>query len=337
MGKKQRILVFIIIVLSHGAFGQKPTVLSVDKSNAAMNEIVTLHGSDFGNDQSKIKVFFGAAQGQIKTIANQIIEVRTPAGASFENISVTNISSGLTGYASGQFFLNYHGEQGIAESEFSVQTDFTAQSGLYDLCLCDFNNDNKVDVATASTNSNLITIFENGSAPGSINLTGNDFLVNARTLHVKCGDLNGDGRPDIVFSEGSDGDRIFILMNNGSFNFSLQSTKLTGRKVKRIVITDLDLDGKPKIIVTDTGGNMVSILPNQSTLSTISFATPVNITIPQALSTDALEISDLNSDGLPEIITSQYQADSENKLFICLNKGAFDFNDITIVNVNKTK
>lgn len=185
-----------------------------------MNEIVTLHGSDFGNDPSKIKVFFGAAQGQIKTITNQIMEVRTPAGASFDNISVTNIFSGLTGYAPGQFFLNYHGEQGIVESEFSVQTDFTAQSGLYDLCLCDFNNDNKVDVATASTNSNLITIFENGSTSGTINLTGNNFLINARTMHVKCGDLNGDGRPDIVLSEGegSDGDRIFILMNNGSCN-----------------------------------------------------------------------------------------------------------------------
>lgn len=300
-----------------------------------MGELVTIHGTGFGSNPSEIKVSFGAVQGQIKTIANQIIEVRTPAGASYENISVTNISSGLTSYAPHPFFLNYRGEHGIVGSEFSSQTDFTAQSGLYDLCLCDFNNDNKPDVATASTNSNAITLFENNSTPGTISLTGHDITVNARTLHVKCRDLNGDGRSDIVLSEGDGADRIFILTNNGNFNFSLQSVKLTGRKVKRIAIADLDLDGKPEIVVTDTGGNLVSILPNQSSLSTISFAPPMNITIPGALSTDAVEISDMNGDGFPEIITSQYQADSENKLFICLNKGAFDFNDIAIVNVNK--
>src|SRR5690606_15650809 len=114
----------------------------------------------------------------------------------------------------------YRGEHGISAAEFSSQTDFQAQSGLYDLCLCDFNDDGKVDVATASNTSNQVTLFQNTSFPGNISLTGVDFLINARTLHVRCGDLNGDGRPDIVFSEGADGNRIFILKNNGGFSFS---------------------------------------------------------------------------------------------------------------------
>ena len=335
MGNKQRILACILMALQCSAFGQNPFITSVNKTDAATKEVVTIHGRDFGTDPAVIKVFFGAVRGEIKTIHDHLLQVRVPAGTTFDHISVTNTSSGLTGYSTDPFFLNYRGEPGISAPDFSAQSDFTAQSGLYDLCLCDFNNDNKVDVATASSSSNFITLFQNTSTPGNINLIGSNFRVNARTLHVRCGDLNGDGRPDIVLSEGSDGDDVFILVNNGNFNFTLQSIKLLGIKVKRIAIADLDLDGKPEIVVTNTGGNVVTILPNQSSLSAISFAAPVNITLSQASSTDALEIADLNGDGLPEIVTSQYQADSENKLFICLNKGAFNFNDLQVIVVNK--
>ncbi|MEX2233152.1 MAG: FG-GAP-like repeat-containing protein [Cyclobacteriaceae bacterium] len=335
MESMQRILVCIMMLIPLVAQAQNPAIFSVDRTNAAVQDIITIHGRDFGSNLSATKVFFGAARGELKTFSNQIIEVKTPAGATFDRISVTNTSSGLTSSAPNQFFLNYQGEPGISAAEFSPQTDFSAQSGLYDLCLCDFNDDNKVDVATASNTSNLITVFQNTSIPGNIYLTGQDVIINARTLHVKCGDLNGDGRPEIVLSEGADGDQIFILKNNGTFSFSLQSITLTGIKVKRIAIADLDLDGKPEIVVTNTGGNILKVLPNQSTVSGISFGTPVNVTIPQASSTDALEISDLNGDGFPEIVTSQYQADSENKLFICINKGSFDFTDLKVIAINK--
>jgi gliding motility-associated-like protein len=335
MGKRRHLLFLIAMCLCQSAFGQKPTVLKVDKSQAASGEVLAVQGNDFGIDPARMRVFFGAAPARIKSIANQLMEVETPAGTSFDNISVTNINSGLTGYSPEKFFLNYRGEAGISITEFSTQTDFNAQSGLYDLCLCDFNSDNKVDVATASSSSNLITLFQNASTPGNISLTPSDFLINAHTLHTKCGDLNGDGKPDIVLSEGSDGDRIFILMNNGAFNFTMQNIRLTGRKVKRVAIADLDLDGKPEIVVTDTGGNILSILRNNSSLTAIAFDAPLSLPIPQALSTDALEVADLNGDGLPEIITSQYQADSENKLFICRNGGGLNFNDISILNVNK--
>ncbi|MGC1244143.1 MAG: FG-GAP-like repeat-containing protein [Chryseosolibacter sp.] len=332
---QRRLLAILVLVCGHAGFAQNPVISSVDRSHAATHDVVTLHGSDFGNDPSQVKVFFGASKAQIQSISNQIVQVRTPFGATFDPVRITNTTSGRTGYAPGQFFLNYSGEHGTSSDKFSVQSDFQAQSGLYDLCLCDFNDDGKPDVATASSSSNLITLFQNASTPGNINLTGQDFLINARTLHVRCGDLNGDGRPDVVLSEGSDGDRIFILTNNGGFNFSLQNIRLQGIKVKQVGIADLDLDGRPDVVVTNTGGNVVTVLPNQSSRSAIAFGTPYNLTIPQASSTDALAIGDLNADGLPEIVTSQYQADSENKLFIAVNKGSFNFPDISTISVNK--
>ena len=324
----------LLVILGYATFAQNPVIFSTDRRTASTGEIVTLHGSDFGNDPAQVRVMFGGTKASIKSISNQLLEVRTPSGATFGPISVTNTTSGRMTTAPSQFFLNYQGEAGLSSAKFSQQSDFQAQSGLYDLCLCDLNDDNKPDVATASNNSNLVSIFQNISSPGNVNFSGQTFLINAHTLHVRCGDLNGDGRPDLVFSEGSDGARIFVLTNNGSFNFSLQSITLTGLKVKQLAISDLDLDGLQDIVVTNTGGNRLTILPNTSRGS-ISFAAPVSIAISQASSTDALAIADLNGDSYPEIVTSQYQADNENKLFILRNQGSFSFDQSKILAVNK--
>lgn len=335
MAMKSGVLLGLMLVFSYLGYAQNPVVYSVDRSNAASREVVTLQGSDFGTDRSQVRVYFGGTKAQIKSISNQILEVRTPTGATFDPIRVTNIASGKSATAPGQFFLNYQGESGISSTKFSAQSDFQAQSGLYDLCLCDFNDDNKVDIATASNNSTMVTIFQNTSTPGTINLAGQNVVVNARTLHARCGDLNGDGKSDIILSEASDGSRIFILTNNGSFNFSVQSVTLTGMKVKQLGISDLDLDGRPDIVVTNTGGNGMAILPNTSRVSAISFGTPLILSMPQASSTDALAVADLNGDGYPEIVTSQYQTDSENKLFVARNQGSFNFSDTKIILVNK--
>src|SRR5690606_24486566 len=67
----------------------------------------------------------------------------------------------------------------------------------------------------------------------------------------------------------------------------------------------------------------------------MTFGTPIHIPIPGALSTDALAIGDLDADGYPEIVTSQYQADSDNKLYILRNLGSFNLGNIDVITVNK--
>src|SRR5688500_12596067 len=99
MQKRILAALFLIICLHHIARGQKPTVVSADKESGAMTDIITLKGSDFGTDPTKLKIFFGGAQGEINSVSNQLIEVRTPSGATYDNISVTNTTAGLTGYA----------------------------------------------------------------------------------------------------------------------------------------------------------------------------------------------------------------------------------------------
>jgi gliding motility-associated-like protein len=321
---------FLVGCLAFGSiasWAQKPIVSSVDKMSAGNQEIVTFKGSSFGTDPTKLAVFFGASKGIINFVSDQLLEVKVPTGASYDKISITHLPTGLTAYTTDNFLLSFGGEHGFSSSKLEGQKNFDAETGLYDLCSCDFDGDKKVDIATANDNSSSMTLLTNtASGPGlaAINYNKISILLNTRSLHATCGDLNGDGKPDMIVSEGgSTGDRVFIFQNAstgiGNFTFNSQSIKLTGKKVKRVKIADLDLDGKPELIVTNQSGNTVSILINQSTTAAISFASsPINIAIPGAASTDGLAIDDLNGDGFPEIVTSQFLTATSN-LFILKN------------------
>ncbi len=76
--------------------------------------------------------------------------------------------------------------------------------------------------------------------------------------YVRCGDLNGDGKPEMIATDAISAGRILIFKNNstpGAVNFSsVPVINLSPRSPKRIEIADLDLDGKPELIFTDENG-----------------------------------------------------------------------------------
>ncbi len=337
MGSLKNIAVLIFLIISQCVLAQKPTVTSVSKVSGSFSTSIIIKGSEFGTDASKLKVYFGPVIGTIKTVSNQLLEVTVPAGTAYENIAVINTSNGLIGYSNTPFQLSFNGTPGLAASNFGTEFQTQTSPGLYDLALGDFDNDGLPDVVAGCDLSNTLNLFKNGSTVGVLSLTkstSSSLSTNRKTFHVITGDLNGDGRIDIVASEGEQqgslGNRVFIYRNNGSFNFTAQEITITGRKVKRIAIADLDLDGKPEIIFTNKAGNTVTVLPNQSNTTSILFGSSITVTIAEAVSTDGLEVKDINGDGSPEILVSQFNQNSSN-IFIISNKstpGNFNLSDI---------
>jgi gliding motility-associated-like protein len=349
--KRQKIMKILLaalsIVASVPSFAQKPNITSIDKISGGNKEVITLQGNTFGTDATKLNVFFGASKGNVNFVSDQLLEVTVPVGTTYDKIIVINKTTGHSAYSTGNFLLSFGGEHGFAATKLEGQKDFNAESGLYDHCLCDFDGDSRTDIATANDNSNSMTLLANTTtAPNlaGINFNKIPILINARTVHATCGDINGDGKPDMVLSEGgSTGDRVFIFQNTstgtGNFSFTTQFIKLTGKKVKRVKIADLDLDGKPELVITNQSGNNVTVLINQSNPSAISFSnTPVTITIAGAASTDGLAIDDLNGDNYPEIIVSQFLTATSN-LFILKNTstvGNITLGDLTTLSLGGT-
>jgi gliding motility-associated-like protein len=323
-------------ILSEVAFAQKPEIKSIDKLSGSMDEVVTLKGSFFGTDATKLAVTFGASRGTIQSVTDQLLEVKIPFGATYYDIGVTNLTTGLTGFSRQQFLLNFNGGSAFDLANLQGQFDFPGgvpiAEGLYDLCMCDFDGDKKVDIAAANDNTAFISIYPNSSTPGNVSFPSKIAAnIASRSLHIKCGDLNGDGKPDLVATESGTSDKIFILKNNstGPSNFAFSApliVTLGGKRPKRIEIADLDINGKPELIITSQATNTVMVLVNQSTLGSISFSpiAPIQVSIPGIASTEGLAVEDLNGDGLPEIVTSQFQTNSD--IYIIENKsspGAF--------------
>lgn len=322
----------ILLTSAFTVVAQKPEIKSLSTSMGSMDEVITIKGSYFGTDATKVAVTFGASKGVIQSITDQQIEVKVPHGTLYNRVGVTNITTGLTGFSTGQFLLNFSGDGVFDLSNLQAQQDFPAGApateGLHDICMCDFDGDKRVDVAASNDNSGFLTIISNGSSPGTINFPVK-FASNiaSRSLHLRCGDLNGDGKPDLVATENGTTDKVFIIKNNssgpGNFAFSAPSIiTLSGKRPKRVEIVDLDLNGKPEVIVTSQTTNTVTILINQSTLPSIAFSPmpPIVVPVPGATSTEALGAHDLNGDGLPEIVTAQFQTNSD--LYVIENKSS---------------
>ncbi|HZY78940.1 MAG TPA: FG-GAP-like repeat-containing protein [Cyclobacteriaceae bacterium] len=342
---KPRLFFYLLaFTLTTTAFGQTPVITHVDKYINGNAQRVTISGSNFGGVPANLVVWFGATQGVVETATEQTIEATVPAGATYESIVVTNTSTGKSAWSKGEFQLSYGGEQPVALANLVPQTDLDAEAGLFDVCLCDLDGDGKSDVGTANSGSIAapafsVSLFRNTSNAGG----GFSFapkvsqLPNIRSLHIKCGDLDGDGKKDLVVTEADPGTRVYILRNistTGTLSFTAQNFSVTGKSPKHIEIADLDMDGKPELVLTDqkSGTNNIIIVPNTSSGAGPTFGSPIFISGPAgASSSDGLAVQDLDGDNKPEIVINQFLTANSN-LFIFSNEssvGNFRFSKIT--------
>ena len=327
---------FLLSIFSHFSYAQSHVVSEVDPQRATVSETVTIRGSGFGNDAVNISVLFGAAAGQITDVVDDQIKVTVPAGATTGSVEVVRLDTRLTAYSPQSFLLSYDGE-GFETTQLDGPYGFaTSDAGLYNLCMCDFNQDGKVDIATSDTGSDQIMILENNSP----NINTVDFMpreidINANTRWVRCHDLNGDGLSELIYSaSNSDAnkERIYIYQNistpGGDITFDLPSPPLSytidGTLAARMDVKDLDGDGKPELVavaISNDGG--ISVFRNTSSGGVISFETSPILPFAQVglnnVELSSVDIEDLDGDGKPEIIASE---DERSGIYILKNSSA---------------
>ena len=327
---------FLLSIFSHFSYAQSHVVSEVDPQRATVSETVTIRGSGFGNDAVNIRVLFGAAAGQITDVVDDQIKVTVPAGATTGSVEVVRLDTRLTAYSPQSFLLSYDGE-GFETTQLDGPYGFaTSDAGLYNLCMCDFNQDGKVDIATSDTGSDQIMILENNSP----NINTVDFMpreidINANTRWVRCHDLNGDGLSELIYSaSNSDAnkERIYIYQNistpGGDITFDLPSPPLSytidGTLSARMDVKDLDGDGKPELVavaISNDGG--ISVFRNTSSGGVISFETSPILPFAQVglnnVELSSVDIEDLDGDGKPEIIASE---DERSGIYILKNSSA---------------
>jgi hypothetical protein len=136
--------------------------------------------------------------------------------------------------------------------------------------------------------------------------------VGASPRFVAIGDLNSDGKPDLVAAN-SGGTTVSILLGTGTGTFGSQTTYPVGTNPYSVAIGDLNGDGKPDLVVANTGGTTASVL-----LGTGTGTFGTQTTYPVGASPYSAAMSDLNGDGKLDLAVANY---SNNTASILLGKG----------------
>ena len=347
MRMRKLLTVALVVITYAAAFGQVPSIQNVSPLNTFNNDTLVITGSGFSATPANLDVWFGPVKGTIITSSDFAIEVKVPAQATLTNVRVINKTSQSSATSELKFMPSLKTEP-FDPTKFAAPLSFTASQELWDLCLCDLNVDGKPDIASTKfaraaspyLASQDIMILQNNSTPGSLAFSKLDrtnfAAVNLgyATDNIQCGDLNGDGKPELVVARGSDPRNSIIIFKNTSPGgvgsaITLQTPSAgTGtilfidinQAATRMAVRDLNKDGKPEIIVTASTADFIYVFQNTSSGGSLSFnATPLKFDIDPTgtnLRTYEAEVQDFDGDGLPDIVVNRFQ---DNNFYILKN------------------
>lgn len=177
--------------------------------------------------------------------------------------------------------------------------------------IADLDGDGRPEVIALNRGSSNLSIFKNYSVKDTIMLTG---LLNVTTEQnpqaVSTGDLNGDGKPEIVVANDNQG-TVSVLINTSrpdTLSFSKHQDFPAEHGPYSVAVGDLDGDGQADLAVATKSQDYLSVYKNITTnTTTIALADRINYKIGETGSW--VSIGDVDGDGKPDLVggDSYYQ------------------------------
>lgn len=179
----------------------------------------------------------------------------------------------------------------------------------------DVDGDGKQDLLTVNWNNASISVFLNRSTPGNFSfLAPYHIKCGGQPFDVSIGDLDGDGKPEIVIPRKATDDlfanSIIQIYKNSSTPGQLSFTapveiETTDIYTMKIAIQDLDNDNKPEMLAMNNWTFNITIYKNNSTVNNLSFARS-NVLSTEGLYPRSMAVGDLDEDGKPDIVITSY-------------------------------
>ncbi len=325
----------------------QPTLSFFTPSSGAVGTSVVITGTNFNPVQTNNIVYFGAVQATLTSASATSLTVTVPVGATYKPISVLNNVTHLTGYSSKPFittFTNPFGT-GIPANFYKPKVDFATANTPYSVALSDVDGDGKPDLVVATQND-AVSVLRNISTTGNIIASSFaakvDLISGSTPYSVATGDVDGDGKPDIVIAN-SGSATISVLRNtstSGSISAAAKIDFTTGSFPTSAAVGDLDGDGKPDLVVANGGSSTVSVFRNTSASGSIdasSFAAKVDFT--SGTTPYFIAVGDIDGDSKPDLVTANQNSNNISILRNTSTPGSISFAvkvDLPVANVPRS-
>ena len=206
---------------------------------------------------------------------------------------------------------------------FAEKVDYIVGYSSNELFTTDLNGDGKADIVLRNS-AGISVLLNNGD--GTFAPT-KDYATDVYPASVTTADLNGDGKADIIMSYvNSDrpGGSVAVLMSNSEGTFAPKTEYSTGYYTYPSAVTTADVngDGQTDLVVTGadsfSNAGIVSIWLNNDEGV---FTSAADYAIPN--SAQLVMVTDLNSDGMVDIVTKDLGVDSTGSysISVLMNKG----------------
>jgi hypothetical protein len=177
----------------------------------------------------------------------------------------------------------------------------------------EFNNDSNVDfLATASSANNLRYFPGNGDGTFATPSTVSSSIIFSPQF-LASADFNGDGKLDLLVGSAS---IATVILGNGDNTFQtgasqvhfLQTPPATNQNPQTatpvVGAADMNGDGKIDAVVADNASASINVFVNDGTGKFPQSAPDFTASLP--VGSNQLQLADLNGDGLPDIVVTNY-------------------------------
>lgn len=179
-----------------------------------------------------------------------------------------------------------------------VSTGFLASSESHAMRVADLDGDGRVDIVGAGWGTNQVAVWKQNLAGGFSGPTIYA-LDHFGWEDMAIGDVNGDGRPDIIVSSGQglSNESLAVLYQQPDGSFGNPTYVGLGQPVGAVAVGDIDGDGRQDIVAGMSFDSSLVIV-RQTAVGTLA----VPVAVPAPYTVGAVQVADLDLDGRADIV-----------------------------------
>lgn len=288
-----------------------PAITSFTPASGPVGTTVTITGNNFDNSPSQNIVYFGATRATVLSASATSLTVQVPVGATYEPITVT--TKQLTASSAIPFVVTFQEGPAFTAGSFDnpqiIDQNLNVQIANR-IADADIDGDGKTDLIYGRDD---YFVARNIGTVNSIAFASSQKIIDDHQGYylVEPGDIDGDGKIDLVKVKDTYNGTFSVLKNTstvGNISFVPGVSYPNINSVFSFAIKDLDLDGKPDLIMPVKDGDSMTIYRNTTNGPTIQFATPTGVVTGDA--PVHVSCGDLDGDGKPEVIITNNAGNS---------------------------